>query len=211
MQDRWGHLAPLTGVVFAALVFIGFLSAGTRAPDADSAPAKIIAYYVMHGTEVKTTDILFVLAFLFLIWWAGALRSYIRHTPATEGLSAFVLVGGVLMGAGVMITAGVEYGLADNIRHLGPEAAQVLNLLSLVLFLPILAGALLFEISSGLAILRGAMLPKSLGWAAITLAIVALIPPAYEIALLGFAAWCATASVLVYARARSPAEVSQRL
>jgi hypothetical protein len=205
--DRWSKLAPLTGVLFAVLTVVGIFSGG-ETPDANARPAKVIAYYATHRSEVETSAILFALAFLALVLFAGALRSYLRRTPAAEGLSSLVLAGGVLMGVGALTGAGVEYGLAHQLHHLGPQVAQALNFLSNELFLPVIGGAFVFAICSGLAILRGAALPKWLGWVAIVLGIVVLVPPASFPALLGFVIWSVIVSILMYRRTAVSADTS---
>jgi hypothetical protein len=199
MPDRLSRLAPLTGVIFAALVVVAILTGG-ETPDANASPARVIAYYGSHRSEVETSGVVFALAFLFVVLFAGTLRSYLRRTPAAEGLAAIVLAGGVLMAVGVFMAVSAEYGLAHNLHDLTPATAQTLSVLSNELFLPVLGGAFLFAIGSGLAILRGARLPRWLGWVAIVLAIAVLIPPASFPALLVFAIWSVIVSVLIYRR-----------
>jgi hypothetical protein len=199
MSDRLSRLAPLTGVTFAVILIVGIFSGG-ETPNADASSAKVIAYYGSHRSEVETSSILFALAFLFLVLFAGSLRSYLRRTPAAEGPAAIVLAGAVLMAAGALLGSSVEFGLAENLTHLEPAAAQTMNLLSNEIFLPVLGGAFLFAIGSGLAILRGARLPKWLGWVAIVLGIAALIPPTSFPSLLGFAVWSVVVSILIYLR-----------
>jgi hypothetical protein len=206
MTDRWGRLAPLTGVLFGIIVVVAIVTGGGETPDANARPARVIAYYGTHRAEVETSAILFALAFLVLLLFAGVLRSYLRRTPAAEGLGSLTLAGAVLMAAGALIGTGVEYGLAHQLSHLGPEVAQTLNFLDNELFLPVLAGAFVFGISSGLAILRGAALPKWLGWVAVVLGVIALIPPTGFFALLGFVIWTVIASILMYRRTGSPAD-----
>jgi hypothetical protein len=168
----------------------------------------VIAYYGTHRSEVETSSIIFAFAFLFVVLFAGSLRSYLRRTPSAEGLGALVLAGGVLMTAGATIGSGMEYGLAHQLHHLGPETAQTINLLSQEIFLPIVAGAFVFGVSSGLAILHGAQLPKWLGWVAIVMGIAVLIPPASFPALLAFAIWSIIVSILMYVRTGAPADAS---
>lgn len=202
MSDRWARFAPLTGVAFAVLTVVGILASGGETPEGSASPAKVIAYYAAHRSEIETSAILLALAFLFVVLFAASLRSYLRRTPAAEGLSALVLAGGVLMAAGALSTSGVEYGLAHNIHvlALSPQTAQATNLVSQELFLPILAGAFIFAVAGGLAILRGAQLPRWLGFAAIVLGIAALIPPASFPALIGFVIWSVVVSILIYVR-----------
>ena len=212
MTDRWSRLAPLTGIVFAVLTVVSVVTGG-ETPDADARPAKVIAYYTTHASEIETSSILIALAFLALVLFGGALRSYLRRTPGAEGLSALVLAGTVLMAVGVFSTASLEYSLAHELRHFGPQVAQTLNVLSNELFLPILAGAFVFGVCAGIAILRGAALPKWLGWVIVVLGIVTLFPPVGFFALFGFVIWVVIVSVLMYMRlgasADAPATVSQ--
>lgn len=199
MPDRLSRLAPLTGVVFAALAVVGALTGG-ESPDANARPAKVIAYYAENRSDVETSSIIFAIAFLILVLFAGSLRSYMRRTAAAEGLAAIVLAGAVLMAAGALIGSAAEYGLAHNLSGLTPATAQTMNLISSELFLPVIGGACLFALASGLAILRGARLPRWLGWVAIVLGIVVLVPPASFPALLGFAIWSIVVSILIYLR-----------
>jgi len=199
MSDRLSRLAPLTGVLFAVLTVVAIFTGG-ETPDANASSAKVIAYYGAHRSGVETSAILFALAFLVLVLFAGSLRSYLCRTATAEGLAAIVLAGAVIMAVGAMTGGGVEYGLAHNLSRLTPATAQTLNLLTNELFLPIIGGAFLFAIASGLAILRGAQLPKWLGWVAIVMGIAVLIPPVSFPVLLVFVIWSVVVSIMIYLR-----------
>jgi hypothetical protein len=203
MTDRWSRLAPLTGIVFAVLAVAAIFSGG-ETPDANANAVKVIAYFAKHRSEVETSNILFALAFIAVVLFAAALRSYVR--PAAEGLGALILAGAVIMSVGAVTVSGIEYGLAHHLAELSPSTAQTLNVLTNELGLPILAGAFVFAVGSGLAILRGAALPKWLGWVAIVLAIAVLIPPIGFPALLGFVIWSIVVSILMYVRMGESAE-----
>jgi hypothetical protein len=205
MSDRWGRLAPLTGVLFAVLTVAAIVANSGESPEASASGVKVLAYYTKHRSGVQTSAILFALAFLVVVLFGGALRSYLRRTPAAEGLGALVLAGAVLMAAGALPGSGVEYGLAHNIHSLGLQEARTLNLISDELFLGILAGGFIFGVCAGLAILRGAALPRWLGWAAIVIGIVTIVPPASMFALLAFIVWTVVVSILMYRRAGVPA------
>ncbi len=205
MSDRLGRLAPLTGVLFALLAVGAIVANGEESPKARAGPVKVLAYYTKHRSEVQTSAILFALAFLVLVLFAGALRSYLRRTAAAEGLGSLVLAGAVLMAAGALIGSGVEYGLAHNIHSLGLEEARTLNFLSDELFLAVLAGGFVFGACAGIAILRGAALPKWLGWVAIVIGIATLIPPSSFPALFAFLVWSIVVAILMYMRTGVPA------
>lgn len=200
MSDRWGRLAPLTGVLFAVLIIVAVFVSNSETPEPSAGAAKVFAYYSVHRSEIETSGILFAVAFLVLVLFAGALRSYLRRAARAEGLSAMVLAGAILMTAGALAGTGLEYGLARNLRYFSPETAKTLNFISSELFLPILAGGFIFGVCSGLAILRGAALPKWLGWVAIAIGVVVLIPPASFPALLAFVIWSVVVSILMYVR-----------
>ncbi|HEY2536449.1 MAG TPA: hypothetical protein VGI24_05640 [Solirubrobacteraceae bacterium] len=207
MSDRWGRLAPLTGVLFGVIVVVAVFTNNAESPKSSASAAKVFAYYSVHRSEVETSGILFALAFLVLVLFAGALRSYLRRTAAAEGLSALVLAGAILMAAGALTATGVEYGLAHNLHNFSPETAKTLNFISQELFLPVLAGGFIFGVCSGLAILRGAALPKWLGWVALVIGIVVLIPPASFPALLAFLIWSVVVAILMYLRGGDAAAV----
>ena len=203
MADRWGRLAPLTGVLFGVLVLVAVFTNNSETPKASASAARVVSYYAAHRSEVETSGILFALAFLVLLLFAGALRSYLRRTSAAEGLSALVLAGAVLMVAGALAGTGVEYGIAHNLHDLSPETIKTLNFVSSELFLPLLAGGFTFGVCSGIAILRGAALPTWLGWVAIVIGIATLIPPTSFPALFAFVIWSIIVSVLMYRRSGS--------
>jgi hypothetical protein len=203
MADRWGRLAPLTGVLFGVLVLVAVFTNSSETPKASASAARVVSYYAAHRSEVETSGILFALAFVVLLLFAGALRSYLRRTSAAEGLSALVLAGAVLMVAGALAGTGVEYGIAHNLHDLSPETIKTLNFVSSELFLPLLAGGFTFGVCSGIAILRGAALPTWLGWVAIVIGIATLIPPTSFPALFAFVIWSIIVSVLMYRRSGS--------
>jgi hypothetical protein len=200
VQDRSNRYAPLTGIAFVVITIVAFATGGGETPNANASPAKVILYYAKHRSEIETSSVLIVFGFLFAVLWAGALRSYLRRTPGAEGLASLVLAGGVLMAVGAVTLAGIEYGLAHQLYHLGPQVAQTLNFLANELFLPLLVGGFLFGVCAGLAILRGAALPRWLGWVAIVIGVAAVIPPVSFFALLGFLLWSLVTSIIAFKR-----------
>lgn len=200
MSDRWSRLAPLTGVLFGVIVIAALVTGGGETPKASDSAAKVVVYYAKHRSEIETAGILFALGFLVLVLFAGALRSYLRSTGGADGLGTLVLAGAVLMAAGALALTGIEYGLAHNLHYFTPETARTLNFVSSEMFLPILAGGFIFGVCAGLAIVRGAALPSWLGWVAIVIGIVTLVPSASFAALGAFLIWSIVVSILMYQR-----------
>jgi hypothetical protein len=212
MPDRWSRFAPLIGVVFVVLIVIGIIGSG-ESPEANASSAKVVAYYRENSSKVKTFDIIFIFAFLTLVAFAAVLRSYLRGAPAAEGAAALALAGAVLMAAGALVGTGIELGIAENISHLEPSAAQALNVITDETFIPALVGAFLFGVGSGVAILRGANLPKWLGFVAIVIGVLAVVPPTSMPALFALVIWSLVVSILMFLRtgARGAADGSAPL
>jgi len=76
------------------------------------------------------------------------------------------------------------------------------------MFLPLIAGGFFFGLGSGIAVVRGAALPKWLGWVAIVIGIAAIVPPASFPALLAFALWSLIVSIIVFMRLGSSEKAS---
>ena len=203
MSDRLSRFAPLTGVVFFVLTLVAIFTGG-ETPEANASVVKVLSYYSTHRSEVETSALLIAFAFLFLVLFAASLRSYLRRTPAAEGLAALSLAGAVIMAVGALSVTSIEYGLAHHLRDLGPSSAQTLSFLSNELFLVVIAGGFLFALPAGLAILRGGQLPKWLGWVAVVLGIFFVIPPLIFPALFGTLLWSLIVSVMIYLRSAPP-------
>jgi len=203
MLDRWGRWASLTGALFTVLLVVGFFS-GSETPEPTAGPGKVVAYYAAHVSSTETSALVLAVAVLVLVLWAAALTSYLRRTPAARGPELLVLPGAVLLAAGGLTLAALEFAIAHNIHHLSAETARTMNILSDELFLPLIAGGFLFALGSGLAILRGAALPRWLGWVAIVIGVVALVPPISFFALLALGIWSLIVSILIYIRLGAP-------
>ncbi len=206
MSERLSRLAPLTGVIFAALSAIS-IAITPNSPNSHASGQTVIAFYQAHHRIERISTIVSVFALAFLMFFAASLRSHLRRTQAVEGLAALVLPAAALLTVGLTTSAGFAYALADAPGHLATATAQTLNLLDEDVFFAMVAGVGLFGIASGLAILRAASLPRWLGWVAIAIGLVAFTP-AFGIALLALSLWVLAASVLIYTRTRQPQPAS---
>lgn len=200
MQDRRTRLIPLTGVVWAVLAVVGLFSSGGESPEGDASAAKVISYYTSHSSEIKTSAVFFAVAFLFFLLFCGTLRAFLRRNPANEALATLMLVAGGVVTVAVGIGGGVELGLAKNIHDLSPSAAQALNVVQNEVFLPALIGGFVFALCNGLAILRGSQLPRWLGWVALVIAVLFVVPPTGFVGLLALILWSLVVSIVMFLR-----------
>lgn len=206
-MSRWVRWAPLSGIVFAALIIASFAVSGST-PGVKATGQHVISYYTDHRGSELASAFLGAYAIVFLLFFAAALRGHLRRVEPDSGtLAAMSLGGAVLLAVGGGIFASVTFGLADAPDRLGADAAQALNVLNNDFFVPLVAGVCVFMIANGLAAIRWGVLPAWLGWIAIVIAIVAVTP----IGFFGFLAtviWIIVVSVLLLLRAR--AETAQR-
>jgi hypothetical protein len=207
MSGRWGRWTSLTGAVFAVLIAVGVF-AGSETPEPSAGPVKVYAYYAAHISSIETSAILFAISVLFIVIWGAVLARYLRDSGGSRGAEVLVVPGAVLFAVGALTIASIEYGTAHNLHYLSAETARTLNILTDIMFLPLIAGGFFFALGSGIAVVRGAALPKWLGWAAIVIGIAAIVPPASFPALLAFAIWSLIVSTIVFVRLGSSEETA---
>lgn len=198
MLDRWSRLAPLTGIVFAGLLIASF-AVGGREPGVHATGVKVLSYYKAHHSERMASDFLAALGVVFLLFFAAALRTYLRRIEGARPLAALGFGGAVVLGIGFAIFSALTWALADARNTLDPSAAQALNVLSNDFFWPFAVGVTVFGIGYGLAIARSGALPRWLGWIAFLIGILGMTPISF-IAFLALLAWSLIVSALLYAR-----------
>src|SRR4051794_17178074 len=115
METRgWERLAPLSGIVFAPLLFASFVIPGTP-PDATDSTAKVVHYWSTHDSKNMIAALIGALAVVFFIWFASSLRSAIMEAEGGTGrLAAIVYGGAVIVGAGAAVTVGFQFAAADS-------------------------------------------------------------------------------------------------
>ena len=204
-SSKGAALAPLTGLVAVALLIAGVVLS-TKTPDTREGGQKILDYYVANDSEQTASSILLGYGSLFLVLFAGALRSGLRRGQNdVEGPATLAFGGGLVMAVGPLILAGTTLAFTQNTDALDPTAAQAINALSDgIWIIPFLVGQSVLLLASGVAILRGGALPSWLGWVAVVLAVVSATPaslPAFLVTLL----WIVVVAVLLARRASRPA------
>jgi len=178
----------------------------SNSPEASAPGAAVVAFYKAHQSDQRIAAILLAFGFIFLLFFAGSLRGYLRQTPASESLSSIALAGAAVLMAGEAVGTGLTFALTDSPGSLDPAAAQALNVLSAGMVLIPAAGFFVFGISIGLAILGGTGLPKWLGWTAIAMGIV-VVTPAEGFSFLALVLWMVTVSILMFRAAAKPGQV----
>ena len=204
-SSKGAALAPLTGLVAVALLIAGLLLS-SKSPDTREGGQKILDFYVDNDSGQTASAILLTYGSLFLVLFAGALRSGLRRgQDDVEGPATLAFGGGLVMAVGPLILAGTTVALTQNGDTLDPIAAEGINALNDGIWIvPFLVGQSVLLLGSGVAILRGGALPSWLGWVAVVVGIVSATPaslPAFVVTLI----WIVVVAVLLARRASRPA------
>lgn len=196
--DRW---VPASGLVFVVLVLVGGPILAGSAPTGTASPATVIAFYTSHRASESAGVWVLGLSFVAFLYFAAVLRSRWRLVAGTEGLAAVVLAAATIEVVGQCAGLGVTYALTTDPGTLGPQTAQTLNLLGNSLLVISAIGFLVYGLTSGLMILRGSgIVPAWLGWVAIVMGVLFLLPPVEFVGFLVLVVWTITMSILLLRR-----------
>lgn len=195
-------LAPLTGVAFFVLAFIGFAVSG-EPPTADEPVQEIVDHYTDNKDSVIAGSFLAGFALVFLIFFGGYLRKVLSAAEGEGGvLSAVSLVGVAIVAVGGAIDLTISIALAETVDDIEPTSVETLQALWDNDFVPIAIGIVVFLFATGISVVRHGALPRWLGWVAIVLGVVGLTPIGFA-AFLGTAIWIVVVSVMLALRARA--------
>ena len=199
MAKDLGRWAPLTGVVFAVLLLVGFL-ASPSTPDSDASAQSAVSSFTTHRTHDRVSVFLIAYATVFAMFFAAALRSYLKARSEGDGLITLGFSGMVIYVVGGLTLIGMEFAATDVPGKISPAAEQALNVLQDNVFFALLVGAGIFLIGSGLAVVATDALPKWLGWIAVPLAVLAVTPLGWLVAIFALPIWALIVSVLMFIR-----------
>jgi MFS family permease len=200
--SRLERLAPLTGVLFAVIMVVGFLVVGDT-PDTDATPAEIIDHYDDEGM-IYFGVIALLLAAVALLFFAGALRRHLASV-GPEWLASVVLAGAAVFAAGLGLFLSSQISLVDAADKQQEAAVQALNIIDNSNFGPAVVGLTIMYLATAWHVLGSRSLPVWIGWLSLLLGILALLGPLGFIAFLAFPIWVLIVSIAVFRRVSAPA------
>lgn len=200
-ESKLERLAPLTGLVFVALLVAGTLVIDNYdfLPPGD----ELKSFYETNSVSARTGYYLILLSTVFLLWFVGSLRSILRPAEGGTGrLSAVAFGGGVAAGAGMVV--GNAAGLAAAVRGGADGGISVEAATALYDFTAVLMGN---AVPMGYAVLLGATAVVSfrsgvfagwLNWVTAVVAIGLVIPEVNFVAAGAAVLWVAVISLLLF-------------
>lgn len=206
---RLDRYAPLAGVLAALLWIVGlFLLEGAGNPAAPESGEVLVEHFRENRSLILAGGTLHALGGVAFLLFVATFHALARRVQPTESLLASALLaGGIAAGALMLGLMGPQTTGATTDEHLlGPESSLVFWRLAHVFFVAAELAMALFLAAASLLALRGALLPRWLGWAGLVVAVVLLITPIGWIALLFLVPlWLIVAGVLLFLRQRGPA------
>jgi hypothetical protein len=197
------RLAPLSGIVFVALVVAGFIPVGGETPDVNDSPSKVVSFWTDHHDKEVIAALLVGLGAIFLGIFVATLRGRIRDDDGKSDIwSNIIMIGGTASVVGFLVAVVFHISLADGgDHHFSADAMVALNALDNDSFFAfaIPLGLMMLGVA-GATLKQGGVLPRWLGWVALVLAIVTFTP----VGFIGFGLtgiWIIIASILLSRRA----------
>lgn len=158
---QWDRVATASGMVFAVLALVAYLLTGR--PSANKSNAEILRFFADHKTSIEVQAILFGLAALALLWFAGRLAGLLRGQTGepTSRIPTIVIAGAAasvsifLVGVAAFTALAQQSGTAGTSRSL-------FDLGDLAFGLSAFTAATFLE-GAAVGILRTALLPRWVG------------------------------------------------
>lgn len=215
MRTKWERYAAVGGLWFVVLGVIGALIQGTP-PDPDASAAKVVEYLNDNEGGVKVGALLFALASIGLLWWAGSL---FRMLAEAEGgrprLAVVSLLGLLWSGVFYLGSMALVAAMAQRVDTVG-DPAGILYALSGVLAATASVGNIVHVVSASVVGLRARLFPAwvpYVGFVAAAAFAVGLLgicddAKAFMVigGLLGFLVWCVWLLAVSWTIWKQPAE-----
>jgi hypothetical protein len=196
-SQRWTGIG---GLIFVVLLVASVLLV-SNTPATNASLAKIVTYYNSntHHHLLGVDGIETMIAVVVGVFWFWYFREWlVAVKPDTRRLATVGFGGGLLLGAGGGMVAGMYFSLNDAYHHATPAALQTMNILQMDL--PsgvVVAGGTIIMFATGLLIIRYRALPVWLGWVALVFAVLGL-PSGLTLPALGL--WLIAVNIVIILR-----------
>jgi hypothetical protein len=197
-------LAPLTGVLFVALLVAGVAVIGNFEFLQD--PDELAAFYVTKNSQIFIGGGIALGSAFFLVWFAGSMRTYLRSAERGDGrLSAIAFGGGLVAASAVTIAYSARYAAAERATAasgISPDVATALDdFASLTLGSAFAVGLAIMFAATSVVSFRTGVFPRWVVWIGAILTVALLSQSsAAAVILPGALAWVAVLSIVMYVK-----------
>jgi hypothetical protein len=185
----------------------GFLAVGQSPDPTKDSAHQIATYFSGHDTQFVVNDVLVTAAALLAVLFGAHLRQVLRAAQpdrAGDVLPLVAFAGSAIFATGLALDDTITIALTQTADKISPTATQALDAFLQNDFVVFGLGLQLLLLSTGIAVVRHAALPRWMGWVAIVLAVLAVTPVGF-VAFLGGLLLVAISSVVLALRARAGA------
>jgi hypothetical protein len=198
VSGSWARYAPLSGLLFVALLVASIVVTGFDSVDSNDSVAKVVAFWAKNDSEQIAGAILGALAAAPFLWFLGSLRSTFRQAEGGTGrLASIAFAGGIVLIGFALADSAIQFAVAESVGDVPPVVTQTLSVLYNDFFFGFPVGIGIFLLASSLVILRTRVLPAWLGWVALLLGIISFTPIGF-FSFLAVLAWVAVVSIMLF-------------
>ena len=167
----------------------------------------MVAYWTENQSEQMAIAVIASFAAVFLVFFAGVLRGYLRDAEGGSGaLSSITFAGAIIAATGMLAITTVEYAAAQSAGDVPAQVTQTLSALQANTFLGVSAGFGIFGVAAGMAILRTGAMSRRMGWVSAVGGLLWLSPGQF-VAIFLTIGFVVVASVQLYRRHLRPQPV----
>jgi hypothetical protein len=196
-------VAPLCGVAAAILLVVTFILTGFGEDPSSKSAQEIVQHWKDNDTQNIVGVILMAISAVLLLFYAGWLRGFLRSPERPDDdLPNVAFAALTVLSAGLAVAATLHLALVDTVGDVDPVVTNTLNAIDYDFFIPFVVGMAGLLIATGVSTLRGAALPRWLGWVTIVLAVV-MFTPAGPIAFVAGLVLIATLGIIGAGRSRA--------
>ncbi len=198
-------LAALAGAAVCGVAIVGTLVAPAD-PGFAGAPDEIAASFIRDSGAILASSSLYLLSSVFVLVFAGFLRSVIARAEGGDGRIATTAFGGMVAGATLSMGGASLHAMgalrADEQGAISPEVATALHDVGMILYgLAAPMAMAVGVVACAVMAFRTGFLPTWLAGASALLGLALLIPPINYIAINVFIFWCLAVGVTLYLKA----------
>jgi hypothetical protein len=171
------RLMALTGPAFAVVFALAVFLFSTDGPGEDASAKAVLDYADDHQSDLFVGAFAGPLIAALLVLFFSHLRSLARARGDAGAGPSIMLGGAVLWAGGVLLGSTLDLAAVSVSDNDLEQAAQTVNVLIAVSWIPFIAGVAVTLLGAGMTVLGTGILPRWLGWVALVVGVVSLLGP----------------------------------